>query len=652
MPTPNTALDQTMEKAVAHFHAGRLDEAETLCRQVLVQRSNDHDALHLMGRIAFAAGRTQVAAELMGRAVAANPSNASAYYSLGKVLLAANRVEEVISCFQQCLRLNPQQAVVQNELGITYGRAGRLMESIEAFRECVRLNPAHADSHSNLGKAFMETGRLNESIAACRKCLEINPQHLNACVILGTALFREGCIDDAVAAYEQALRLDSSHAEAHNNLANCYKEQGRLQESIASSRRAVELRPDWVAAHSNLLLTLHYDGAFDARALYDEHLVWQRRHADPLKKEIRPHRNSRKSSRTLRIGYVSGDFCRHPVARFLLPLLEHHDRRQFAISCYSNVAHPDELTNEVRARTDVWRNIYPLHDEAAAEMIRKDGIDILVDLSAHTAHNRLLLFARKPAPVQATYLAYCSTTGLEAMDFRITDRYLDAPDSDGAFYTEKSIWLPETYWCYSAPPDAPPVNESPVRKAGCATFGCLNSRAKVTPAALKLWSRLLHIVPDSRLVLHAHPGKHRQGILNVFAGEGISRERVEFVGRLPLATHLATYQRIDIGLDPFPFGGGTTTCDSLWMGVPVVSLAGKTAVSRAGLSILSNCGVPEFAATSEEEYLKIAANLASDPSRLGGVRATLRAKMQASPLMNAAAFARGMENAYRQMWRQ
>jgi predicted O-linked N-acetylglucosamine transferase (SPINDLY family) len=395
-----------------------------------------------------------------------------------------------------------------------------------------------------------------------------------------------------------------------------------------------------------------FSSGYDARTLCEEHRRWDRNHAAPLARFIGPHLNDRSPDRRLRVGYVSPDFRHHPVGRFLLPLLESHDRRSFEIFGYASVDVPDTMTDRCRAHTDVWRNMLGSSDEQVARTIRQDRIDILVDLSVHMAKNRLLVFARKPAPVQVTYLAYCGTTGLSTIDYRLTDPYLDPPGQDEQIYTEQSVRLPETYWCYQPAIETPPVNALPALDVGHVSFGSLNNFCKVTPATLAAWGRLLQAVPQSRLLLHARSGSHRDRVRKFLAEQGVSPERLEFIDFQPMAEYFAAYQQIDVALDPFPYGGGTTTCDALWTGVPVVSLAGETAVGRGGLSILSNIGLPGLAARDPDEYVRIAAELALDLPRLTELRATLRQRMQSSPLMDAARFARGVEAAYREMWRR
>jgi len=429
------------------------------------------------------------------------------------------------------------------------------------------------------------------------------------------------------------------------------KDKGELDEAIESFQRAIDLAPDDAAIHSNLLYTLHFHPGYDAAMIYEEHRRWNRQHAEPLKKFIQPHVNNRDPDRPLRIGYVSPDFRNHPIGKFLLPLQAAHDPDRFEVFCYSDVRRPDRLTELLRRHAKQWRNTVGLTHERAAQLIREDQIDILVDLTMHMAGNRMLLFARKPAPVQVTYLAYCSTTGLETMDYRLSDPNMDPSDSDLLLYSERSIRLPETCWCYGVAGPTPEPSPLPASVAGYITFGCLNNFCKVSTEALNVWIQLLCATPKSQFILRALEGSHRQRVRDLLQQYGIDPQRLKFVGTVPLSEYYRLYQQIDIGLDPFPYNGGTTTCDTLWMGVPVVTLVGPTAVGRGGVSILCNVGLPKLIAQTPEQYVQIATDLAKDLPKLAELRRTLRARMQASPLMDAPRFARNVEAAYRQMWR-
>ena len=378
---------------------------------------------------------------------------------------------------------------------------------------------------------------------------------------------------------------------------------------------------------------------------------WNQKHAEPFKKWIQAHSKTQDPERRLRIGYVSPDFCQHVVGRNILPLLRGHDHGQFEIFCYSNVGRVDRLTDQFRGLADEWRDILNLTDAQAADVIRQDRIDILVDLALHTGGHRLGIFARKPAPVQVTFAGYPGSTGLDSIEYRLTDPYLDPLGLNDSFYSEKSYRLPDSFWCYDPLLGEIDINEPPVKSVGFLTFGCLNNFCKVNDVVLQLWARLLKTVSNSRLLMMAPEGRSRERVLDQLGKSGIDRQRMEFVGQQSRGEYLQTYHRVDIGLDTFPYNGHSTSLDAFWMGVPVITMVGQTAVGRAGFSQLTNLGLPEFIARTPEEYVQIASELAGNPTRLAELRRTLRARMKASALMDAALFARNIEAAYREMWR-
>jgi predicted O-linked N-acetylglucosamine transferase (SPINDLY family) len=458
-------------------------------------------------------------------------------------------------------------------------------------------------------------------------------------------------LDEAIAAYRQAITLKPDFSIAHSNLGTVLMDKGSLDEAIASYRLAITLKPDFSLAHSNLVYALHFHSAFDAQAIAGEHQHWNRQFADPLKAFILPHANNKDPERRLRIGYVSPDFFAHAESFFVVPLLAAHDPSQYEIHAYASVRRPDQVTDRLRRSVNVWHDVLGLSDEELAGKIRHDGIDILVDLTMHMADNRLLLFARKPAPVQVTWLAYPGSTGLETIDYRITDTWMDPPSHGTDGYSEESIRLPDSWCCFDPMSDLPPVPVETAHRGDFVRFGSLNNICKLNEPLLEIWARLLTDVPGSRLALLAPEGGERERVWKLFGRQGIDRERIEFVGRCSRDEYLRLYDRIDIALDPLPYNGITTTLDALWMGVPVVSLAGRTAAGRAGLSLLSTVGLPELATKDPDGFVRIASGLANDLPRLTELRSTLRGMMQASPLMDASGFARDMEAAYRNMWR-
>jgi predicted O-linked N-acetylglucosamine transferase (SPINDLY family) len=383
---------------------------------------------------------------------------------------------------------------------------------------------------------------------------------------------------------------------------------------------------------------------------------WVAAHAESLRKNLQPHANNRDPNRKLRIGYVSCDFRDHAVSRFIYRLFQNQDRRQFEIGCYADVLHPDAVTESLRACVDGWHDIGNMPDEQVAQMIRGHGVDILVDLSGHTTGSHLLTFARKPAPVQISYLGYPGTTGLPTIDYRMTDAIADPAGMSEEFFTEKPARLPRTNWCYATPDNLPEVAPGPASTGKPPCFGSFNKLAKVSAQTLDLWAAILKEVEGSRLFLKDKvlgDPKTRERIAREFESRGIAANRLTLAGfENDVAAHFRAYGQIDIALDTFPYNGTTTTCEAMWMGVPVVTFAGKTHVTRVGASLLTTVGLGELIANSPEEYVSIAAALARNPNRLTEIRATLRQTMQKSPLMDGPAFARDVEALYRHIWRR
>jgi predicted O-linked N-acetylglucosamine transferase (SPINDLY family) len=534
-------------------------------------------------------------------------------------------------------------------LAVQYHRQGRLAEAIAGYRRAIELRPTSASAHNNLAVACREAGLTAEAIDASRNAVRLAPQRIEMHLNLGNLLRETGNVDDAIAVYRQAISLRPTFAPALSNLGVALQDAGRLDEAIDCYREAVRLDPTAAVAHSNLVYTMHFDPRSGSKAILQEAQRWSALHAEPLKGEIKSHENDRSPERNLRIGYVGDRLHDHVIGRFMQPLLAAHDRTQFRVICYADTT---GLPDELRRVADVWQSTRGMTDEQVAQLVRQDRIDILVDLGLHMSGSRLLAFARKPAPVQVTYVAYCSTSGLSTMDYRLTDPFLDPPEFGDENYVERSIRLPETYWCYGPPVNVGESGALPAIANGHVTFGCLNHFSKTTSVTLQVWARLLREVPSSRLMLHGREGSHRERAKAMLAEGGVAADRISFVGFVPTSDYFKCYRQIDIALDPFPYAGGTTTLDALWMGVPVVTLSGQTAVGRGGVSILSNLKLPELIAATHDQYVQIASELASDLPRLESLRSSLRRRMLESPLTDAPRFARRVEAAYRQMWRQ
>jgi predicted O-linked N-acetylglucosamine transferase (SPINDLY family) len=522
---------------------------------------------------------------------------------------------------------------------------------VQSFDTAIRLDPKLVEAHVNLGRTFLAVKKPFRAIEACDQALKLGPGNVAAQDARGRAYRMIGQLDQAAADFRSAVRDNPNNSQLLNNLGNTLKDAGDLDAALDCFRRAMAITDSSAAAHSNLICTMHFHPAFDMASLHREQRLWNERFAKNLSGELRLHDNDPDPNRRLRIGFVSPDFCDHCQSLFTIPLLRNLDHGQFEMFGYSNVLARDAVTDQIEALFDHWRNISAFSDFQAAEVIRSDRIDVLLDLTMHMHRNRLLVFARKPAPVQCSWLAYPGSTGLDAIDYRLTDPYLDPEDSNDEFYSEKSTRLPDTFWCYDPRSQARAFGRPPAKSAGHVTFGCLNNFCKINPGVLELWSRVLALVSKSRLILLSGQGEHRQRVLDLFQSHGVEPARIEFVSRLPREQYLELYNRIDVGLDSVPYNAHTTALDAMWMGVPTVTLVGKTVVGRAGLSQLSNIGLTDLVAREPDELVKIAVELAEDVDRLAQLRATLRQRMESSPLMDGPRFARNVESAFRAMWR-
>jgi protein O-GlcNAc transferase len=469
---------------------------------------------------------------------------------------------------------------------------------------------------------------------------------------LGALLARRGEWDEAIDVLWQAVQLDPTAAEAHMNLGIALGNSGRILECIESYRRALEIRPEWQAVHGNLLYMMPFASQFDDEAISKEARAWNTAYAEPLRATVHVHRNDRQLNRRLRVGYVSPHFFDHCQSFFTLPLLTHHNRDRVEIFCYASVNLVDEITKQLQTRADVWRNVFHLDNSDLAQLIRKDEIDILVDLTMHMENGRLPMFAHKPAPIQVSWLAYPGTTGVEVIDYRITDRYLDPPEGyPRPHYRERSIILPNTFWCYEPRHLDIDCGPLPARSNGYVTFGSLNHFRKINGEVIELWAQVMNSVEGSRMLILAPQGKSRERVLSIFERRAIEPNRITFFSRMPLREYLELYRHIDICLDSFPYGGHATSLDASWMGVPVISLLGSTIVGRGSLTIASNLQLEHLVATTPLDYVKCATALASDLHSLEELRSTIRSRMMASPLMDHARFARNLEDAYAAVWR-
>ena len=583
-------------------------------------------------------------------AIAQSPDSAEAYNRLGIALLAQGRFAEAVENYKKALTLKPDYVEVRNDLGIALMALGRFAEAAESYTAALALKPDYVEVHNNLGAALMAQGKFAEAVESYKKALTLKPDFARVHNNLGNAYKDQGKLAEAVESYKKALTLQPDCADFHSNLGGAYSDQGKLVDAVDSYKRALAIKPDYGEAHSNLLMTLHYSGNLANEDILANARQFAARFEKPA--AVRPFANDPGSDRRLRVGYVSADFRSHPVGYFLGRVLPSHDHSSVEVFCYSNSTIHDAMTDHLRQAADHWRSIAGVSDADAASLIWQDEIDILVDLSGHTASNRLPLFALRPAPVQVSWLGYFGTTGLTAINYILADRQV-VSEGDERYFTE-NIWrLPGCYLCYAPHPFDIAVAPPPMESNGFVTFGCFNNRMKITEATIEVWAQVLSSVPGSRLFLKAaslSDATVRGDLRDQFAAHGVSADRLLLEGQSPLAEALLAYNRVDVALDPFPFGGCTTTAECLWMGVPVVALRGDRWVGRMSASILSAIGHPELVAESVGGYVENAVALGTDLSRLAELRAGLRSRLENSSFCDGPRFTRELEAAYHGMW--
>lgn len=514
--------------------------------------------------------------------------------------------------------------------------------------------PARASTPEELlieARARFDANDLVRAQLLFEDVLELDPGNADALHFLGLTGDRARDLGFALEYFERSIEARPRDAVFHNNLGSVLVKAGRTEEAARCFRKALEIDPGLNIARINLIFAMVLLEGVTPEEVYAEHVAWAKIHADPLLEQAAPHGNSRDPERRLRVGYVSADFRQHALSYFIEPALAQHDRAGFELYCYHSGRIVDAVTRRLAQHADHWQEVFDLDDAQLARQIRSDGIDILVDLSGHLRGNRLLVFARKPAPLQMTYLAYPNTTGMRAMDYRLSDAVCDPPGMTEHYYRETLLRLPRCMWCYQPSSEMPAVAPPPAQNNGTVTFASMNGADKITAGMLALWARILREIPASRMVFTTVPEQGRARIRDALGQAGIADTRITMHDRLPTSEFWALYAGIDILLDTFPMNGGTTSCEALWLGVPVVSRSGKVFQSRAGLSILGSVGLAELVAEDDDDYVRIATGLARDGARLAALRAGLRERMRASPLTDSRAYARELEATYRRIWR-
>jgi len=647
-------IEERFQLALEHYQAGNLEQAEYIYKEILKIQPNNDDVYHNLGDIYQDKGQIDKAVTCYQKALQLNPNRATTYNNLGIIFQDKGQIDKAVTCYQKALQLNPDYDDAYYNLGNALKDKGQVDQAIICYQKALILNPNLDDAYNNLGNIYQHKRQIDEAVTCYQKALQLNPSLVYAHYNLGTLFMEEGKLGEAIRSYNLALTIKPDFVEAYTNLGKALTDCGRLNEAEACFKRSLDVQPKFSMPYSNLLFLMNYNSRYDAKIIFFEHLKFAKKYAEPLSFNITLFTNDCVFTRRLKIGYVSPDFRRHSVAYFIEPVLMKHNREDFELFCYSDVVIHDDVTRRICEYPDHWQSIIGKSDEKVAELIRKDGIDILIDLTGHTANNRILLFARKPAPVQVTWIGYPATTGLSTIDYKIVDRYTDPPGMTEQFHTEKLIRLPESFLCYLPETDCPEVGELPALTTGYVTFGSFNAFAKLSPEVLKSWINILKAVPNAHLLIKSKSLSDRMVrdyVIDIFNKEGIDRKRIEVLSWVSTSIeHLKTYNKIDIGLDTFPYNGTTTTCEAMWMGLPVITLAGNTHASRVGVSLLSNVGLIELIAKTNEEYVEIAVNLARDTMRLQLLRERLRDMMINSPLTDAKRFTINLEKCYREIW--
>lgn len=675
---------------VASLNLEQFSPAEAAYVEMLQADTNNVVALKRLSALAAEQGRDAQAVALISRAIGIDPKDADSHFNLGKIHLDRDRNDIAVSCFEAALKYKPDHAEAHYKLGNALRNQGKLDEALACYRKAVLFKPAYAEAYNNMGVVHQEQKRIADAISCYQKAVALNPTLANAqfnlAVLplaegsnpaealgslekaialdpgiagsrladiyhdLGISFQAHGKLSDALAGYQKAIAIDPDHPLVYNNLGLTFAQFGRHDEAVKALRRAIVINPDFAVAHSNLLFCLSHDANFSPEAVFAEHCAFGDHFEGPFRDAWPSHANLRDRERKLRVGFVSADLRTHAVATFLQPIWTELDKRQFEIWVYSNHMHEDAVTQRLKQSAHAWSNVCKLNEDDLSAKILEDRIDILFDLSGHTADNRLLAFARKPAPIQVSWIGNPNTTGLKAMDYYIADRFSAPPGLLDQFFIEKIVQLPSGALFQPFDP-SPAVNELPALSGGAFTFGSFNRSDKLTDSVVLLWCKVLKSVPGSRLLLGGvSDAAQQENLASTFSRHDVSRSQLDFYPRTDMAAYLALHHKVDLILDTFPFGGGTTSCHAAWMGVPVLSLAGKAMSSRVGVIINSNLGLTDFIAESEADFVGKAVLWSQQTRELAALRSELRSTLMASPLCQPQLVARWIETALRTMW--
>ena len=648
--TPPPAAE--VNALIALYNACRYAELESRARLLVEQFPNFGFGWKLLGGALQMQGKNALPA--FQKTTQLMPGEADAHYNLGVALKSLGLLNEAAASYRRALKIKPDYAEAHSNLGNALKDLGRLDEALASYRRALALKPDSADAHNNLGTVLKDLGQLDAAVASYRRAIEVKPDFADAYNNLGTALKDLGQLDAALASYRRLLELKPDFAEAHNNLGNVLKDFGQHEDALASYRNALKIKPDLAEARSNLLFSLNYTANYDSSYCLAEAREYGRMVDEKVTSPFTSWKCSAEPER-LRVGLISGDLCNHPVGYALKSLLEQLDFARIELIAYSTSRKVDEYTALIKPYFAVWKQLYDLSDEAAARLIHADGVHVLLDLSGHTAHNRLPVFAWKPAPVQASWLGYFATTGIAEMNYLLTSEAA-VPEAQRDQFTETVWYLPDTWLCFAAPDFDLPAVSLPALQNGYITFGCFQRQDKVGNGVLTVWAKILTALPDARLNVACRqlgdPVLATRFVERLLA-HGIDPARVAMYGPAESREgYLTRYSEVDVMLDSFPYPGVTTTCEALWMGVPTLTLSGDTLLARQGAGVLTAAGLGNWVATSLEDYVDKALEIAGDLPKLATLRAGLRQQVLASPLFDAPRFARNFENALWGMWQR
>ena len=633
---------------------GRATDACQSYRRAIELNPELIEAYAMLGDTLVAIGQLDDAATSYRQLLEIKPDSSEVYYKLGNIFIELRKFDDAVISYNRAISIKPEFVDAYFNLGRTFHIIKNMESAVSTYRRAIEINPVFVEAHFNLGSVFFDLGEFKSAEASFRSALDIRSDFAEAQVALGNSLTSLGKFDDAVESIRLGLNINPNYFEGHGCMGNALTGMGELHGAVKSWRRALEINPENVDVLSNLLFLSNYLSDQPAIKMLSDAKLF----GELVARKARPYsswKNAARSDRCLRIGLVSGDMRNHPVGFFLKGVLEalaSNAAGRLEINAYPTLHQTDAFSEQIQTYCHVWRPVVATSDEEFAHRIYEDGIDILIDLSGHTSHNRLAVFAWKPAPVQVSWLGYFATTGVKAIDYLIADSWTLTENEESNF-TEKIWRLPETRLCFTPPDVSIPVSPLPALANGYITFGCFNDLAKMSDAVVVVWTRVLTAVPDRRLFLKATQlgnasVDHR--VIHRFAAHGIGADRLILEGPSPRDEYLACYHRVDIALDPFPYTGGATSAESLWMGVPVLTLTGKSFLSRQGVGLLMNAGLPEWVAADTHDYVIRAVSHATDLQGLSALRNRLRQQVAMSPIFDARRFSSHFETALRDMW--